>query len=707
MKKIIFLAHFICATYMYGQSPYTIQSKIESCPEIGISFTKATNEELHNSVPKLLPKKVEYVDTIEGKPTKKEYLVNPPEAFGISRKLQYKVDLSKVITENGVKYLRIRIKSVNAKYVEMILKNVNLKKGEEIYFYSPDKKFISKTHSQYNANDKKTMASPIFKGDELILEYNSTNFNEVGSFEISSLSHFYPDKILKGGLSPRGSSCFYDVNCTDFDDYCNQIRSANYLFIQHKNGEFFQCSGALVNNTSNDLTHYVLSAQHCVEDFEMTNVNVLWALGPIGGILDWLFDIEVNVPIPIDADRDIDVNLDNLQVIYNYQNPKCMDDDNNDYGIYDMVSIGADSIEVSGYFMPPFNWSNDIAIIKMNRKPEWQWNVYYAGWTTETNRDEFEFHRVKSISHPGGRDKKFAEGSLLLTPFPAAWYVMWNKGVTIGGSSGSPLFNSDKKIIGPCSGGLSSCSNFSWSRDVPLVNLVTNTAFYSKLGMWGDFNDIVGNDDFSCEGLDPILSCQNHLDLNDVFWAPISWREAKASIKIQAEKTINVATDKEVRFVENAEYKVVAGDEILISDETETYDFNSSGQKIKSNTELEFYTAPCEWTEEQCGFNYFKIASSNTSTNNLVEKEKKVFDLSLHPNPTTQNSTLTLIGYNDRKANILVLDQTGKIIFSKTISKVENDKAEVEIESKNWTNGIYIIRVECNENTKAIKLVKQ
>ena len=94
-------------------------------------------------------------------------------------------------------------------------------------------------------------------------------------------------------------------------------------------------------------------------------------------------------------------------------------------------------------------------------------------------------------------------------------------------------------------------------------------------------------------------------------------------------------------------------------------------------------------------------------TNNLVEKEKNVYDLSLHPNPTTQNSTLTLIGYNDRKANILVLDQTGKIIFTKTISKVENEKTEVEIESRNWTNGIYIIRVECNENTKAIKLVKE
>ena len=709
MKKIIFfIAHFICATYVCGQSPYCIHSKIETRPEIGISFAEATTEQLKNSIPELVPKKVEYIDTVDEKPTKREYFVQPPEQIGISRKIHYKVDLTKAIIKDNVKYLRIQIKSKNAYDLDLLLKEVNLKKGEVLFFYSPDKKHISKSYTQYNANDKKVLSSPIIKGDVIVLEYNSTNFDEVGSFELNSAMHTYSENMLKGGLTPRGN-CLNDVNCSQFDDYCNQIRSTNAIRVTHRNGGGYFCSGALINNASNDLTHYVLTAQHCVEDFETSNLNVIWFYGLVGAILGWLFDVEVNVSIPIDANRDIDVRLDNLRVIYNYQNPRCMNDDNNNYGIEDMVSTGADWIEVSGYFQPPTNLSNDIAVIRMNRRPEWQWNVYYAGWTTNV----FDNLDVKCISHPKGgfpdqKDKKISEG--LLIPSPpigfSLWYVWWTNGTVLGGSSGGPLFNSDKKIIGPLSGSLTGCGLLQWARtSPPITSLVFNTSTFGKLGLWGDFNNFVGNGESSCEGLDPILSCQSHINLNDVFWAPISWREAKPSIKIQAGNTITISSDRDVLFIKNAEYKIVAGDEINILDETG----NSLMfvQDTLYNTELEFYTAPCEWTEEQCGFNYFKMVNSRTSTNNLVEKEKNVFDLSLHPNPTTQNSTLTLIGYKERKANIIALDQTGKIIFTKTISKVENEKAEVEIESRNWTNGIYIIRVECNENTKAIKLVKE
>jgi hypothetical protein len=704
MKHLIIILLMV-SQQVFGQTPFTIQNNIESRPEIGISFPLASNEELKTYIPKYKSKTIEYFDTTDGVISKKSYEVAPPPINSVKRRLQYSVPLEKAKEKNGIKFLRVRILSKNADELSLMLKRTRLKSGESIFFYSADKKWISQSYTQYNINDYGTMSSPFIKTDEMIMEYNSTNFNEIGNIEIASISHFFPedkDATSKLSIQPRSGNCLWDVNCSQFDDCCNQIRSVVHL-MQSNNG---LCSGALINNPKNDGTHLILTAQHCTDEFEPTNVNVLWAVPVVGAILDWFFDVEVNIPIPIDRDRDPDFDLTELRVIYNYQSPSCINDDMNNQGIKDMVSTGVDWVEYSGYFLPPFNWSNDISIIKMNRKPEYQWNVYYAGWTNETDRGNFEFNRVESISHPSSKDKKYAKGTLNLTPLPAMWYVSWNQGVILGGSSGSPLFNNRKEIIGPLSGGLANCNNFNWSRDVIGANLVFNTSFYGKLGMWADFDDIVcGHDQFSCGGYDPILACKPHIDLNDNFWSPSLWRAAKPSIKIQAANTINVSTDKDVLFRENAEYKIVAGDEISIKDETGNSEVFNGSKKYK--TELEFYTAPCEWTEEQCGFNYFKMANSNQSTNNLVEKEKNVFDLTLHPNPTSQNSTLTLIGYSNRKADILVLDQSGRIIFKKNISNVENEKAEVEIESKNWSKGMYIIRVASQESTKAIKLVKE
>jgi hypothetical protein len=637
---------------------------------------------------------------------KGEYFVQPPEIGFLRRALQYKIPLEKAIIKDSVKFLRIRILSKYADEICLMLRKIRLYEGEKIFFYTPDKKYISQSYTAYNINDSGILSSPILKTDEIILEYNSTNFNEIGHIEIASVSHFFPkEESSSSKLIQRSSNCLWDVNCSQYNEYCNQIRSTVWIM----KGKGGICSGALINNPKNDGTHYILTAQHCIDYFEpIGNFNILYVFPVVGAVLDFFFDVQVEVPIPIDRDRDPDFDIQELRIVYNYQNPICKNDDLNNYGIDKMVSTGVDWVKFSGYFDGFSNLSNDIAIIKMNRKPELQWNVYYAGWTTETNRDNFGSDEVKSISHPGSRDKKFAIGNLIPTAVPPMWTVVWNKGIPLGGSSGSPLFNVDKKIIGPYSGGLVRCGGFSSDFILPpirpFINYVNNTSFYGKLGMWKDFNNIVGNNEFDCDGFDPILACQPHLDLNDEFWAPASWRADKPSIKIQAANTINVSTDKDVLFRENAEYQIVAGDEINISDETGTSP--EKNRFIINNTELEFYTSDCEWTEDKCGFNYFKMASAGKNSN-LVEFENESTEIKIHPNPTTQNSTLTLIGYQDKKVAVLVLDQSGKSIFYKTISKVESKQQILEIESRDWSNGIYIVRVMSNQDTKSLKLVKE
>lgn len=80
------------------------------------------------------------------------------------------------------------------------------------------------------------------------------------------------------------------------------------------------------------------------------------------------------------------------------------------------------------------------------------------------------------IHHPSGDVKKISKDTNPptsinhpnITGCPTSniagthWQVIWDEGVTEGGSSGSPLFNSDHKIIGQLHGGSSSCSDPSY-----------------------------------------------------------------------------------------------------------------------------------------------------------------------------------------------------------------------------------------------------
>ncbi len=54
------------------------------------------------------------------------------------------------------------------------------------------------------------------------------------------------------------------------------------------------------------------------------------------------------------------------------------------------------------------------------------------------------------------------------------WRVIWNSGTTEGGSSGSPLFNQDHRIVGQLYGGNASCSNTSGHDNYGRFNISWN-----------------------------------------------------------------------------------------------------------------------------------------------------------------------------------------------------------------------------------------
>ena len=88
------------------------------------------------------------------------------------------------------------------------------------------------------------------------------------------------------------------------------------------------------------------------------------------------------------------------------------------------------------------------------------WNCFFAGWDAS---DLTTVTQATGIHHPSGDVKKICRENN--APFhsnnggAATWYItQWEQGVTEPGSSGSPLFDQNHRIIGQLYGGAAACS---------------------------------------------------------------------------------------------------------------------------------------------------------------------------------------------------------------------------------------------------------
>jgi hypothetical protein len=82
-------------------------------------------------------------------------------------------------------------------------------------------------------------------------------------------------------------------------------------------------------------------------------------------------------------------------------------------------------------------------------------NRFFCGWTAG---HQTSGEAIVGVHHPGGTQMRISYGTLL-DPDGNFHLVQWSSGVTAPGSSGSPLFNPAKQVIGQLYGGSSSCAD--------------------------------------------------------------------------------------------------------------------------------------------------------------------------------------------------------------------------------------------------------
>lgn len=349
-----------------------------------------------------------------------------PWQFG--KNILVNLDVKKIaIVENlhEGKLYRLMIVSENALTINLKFSEFKIPEKAVLYIYNSNKTDIIGGFTSANMQKSGTFATTLVKGSEIVIEYfEPYEVDFKGKLIISRVTHgFRGVGDMSKGFGNSGD-CNMNVACDDGLPWDNEIRSVCMLV---SGGSGF-CSASLINNTENNGIPYILTANHCYED-------------------------------PTD-----------LVFMFNWQSTTC---DN------PMISPSHD--DLSGAVLRARDYESDFCLFEMNDVPPYTYNVYYAGWD---NQDVSSTSSV-CIHHPSADIKKISfDDNASVSDYylgnssddMSHWKVQWDRNTTTeGGSSGSPLFNQNHKIIGQLHGGYASCTNlnqpdwfgkFSYSWDV-------------------------------------------------------------------------------------------------------------------------------------------------------------------------------------------------------------------------------------------------
>ncbi|MDP7027647.1 MAG: dockerin type I domain-containing protein [Candidatus Marinimicrobia bacterium] len=307
------------------------------------------------------------------------------------------------VMDDGSKIWRLGIYSQGAFGMKVLFDAYLLPEEAELYVFSKneDMSIGPYTHKQNHADG--TFGIPLVKSDHIVVEYyQPANIKVTPQININKVLHAYID--IHGFYDiTEDRNCGENVACSStFDDQENSV-----IFLDMGG---YICSAALINNTSQDLTPYVLTAYHCVQ-------------GENPNYFTFYFD---------------------------HQTSGC----SGNSGYYGRSISGSD-LKASRNMN-----SSDVALLEMDDIPPSWWDAYYAGWRRNTSSPTIS----AGIHHPGGDPMKINYDND--QAYSCSWYgssthwcLSWDEGGTEGGSSGSPIFDNNKRIVGQLTGGSGSCGS--------------------------------------------------------------------------------------------------------------------------------------------------------------------------------------------------------------------------------------------------------
>ncbi len=342
-----------------------------------------------------------------------------PYRFGIEKTVDIDLYTTALMTEldKGDKIYQLAIHCPKATSINFLFNEFNIPEGGELSIWNEDRTEFMGVYTHLNNKEYNSFAVGLIHDDKVVIEYYEP-YSVAGQAQINigTIIHGYrsvinkweEDAVDKGPYGTSGS-CNKNVNCSDGAPWQNEKRGVALIL----NGGNAWCTGSLINNTNEDGKEYFLTAAHC------------------------------------------DANESNWVFYFNHETSGCSG------------STGPTNQSISGAVQRASGTTSDYHLVELSANVPSSYNPYYNGWDRSNNA----VSSAVGIHHPSGDVKKisFDDDPLQKTNYSSNsttssgthWRIdSWERNTTTeGGSSGSPLFDQNHRIIGQLHGGGAACGN--------------------------------------------------------------------------------------------------------------------------------------------------------------------------------------------------------------------------------------------------------
>ena len=312
--------------------------------------------------------------------------------------------------ENGMMVWSHRVTAPSAVSLNFGFRKFELSPNARLEIRSADFTQALRPFTADDNNAAQELWTPVIMSDDVVIELTvpASELAQV-QIELGTVGQGFRTFSQK---TAKSGACNVDVVCAEGNDWRDEINSVAVI---SRGGSTF-CTGFMVNNSAGDRAPFFMTADHC-------GVNAS--------------------------------NAASLVTYWNYQSAQCGGARN---GKLTQFNTGSQFLAGSK--------KSDFSLVKLNKQPEAAWGVTYAGW----DRSGVDASSAVAIHHPATDEKSI---SFENDPTTATLYLKeelvanathvrvtdWDQGTTEPGSSGSPLFDQEHRVIGQLHGGYASCES--------------------------------------------------------------------------------------------------------------------------------------------------------------------------------------------------------------------------------------------------------
>lgn len=325
---------------------------------------------------------------------------------------------------SGIKIWVMIIKVKDAKESTLYFRKFEPGASGRLFVIAQDGAIVKGAFTEVSrAKDSPFSIGPL-PGGKLILQFETSINAHDYQIELNEIGLLKTEENSQGFGS--SGACEVNINCPEGLEWQRQKRGVARIVVKQGSALYY-CSGSLVNNTLQDKTPYFLTANHCGSNATATDYA------------QWIF-------------------------AFNYEAAGCERPDS------EPVSQSMTGATLIAHAGGGTAGGSDFKLLRFLQEVPQAYNPYFNGWSRSGNPP----NAGVGIHHPEGDIKKISTyttplqssdyGANVSNPSGKYWRMNWSEtanghGVTEGGSSGSPLFDADGRIVGALTGGSSSCND--------------------------------------------------------------------------------------------------------------------------------------------------------------------------------------------------------------------------------------------------------